>query len=249
MRDEGITAVVNMREEADDAERGVSLDHYLWLPTTDVAAPTLEDLARGVAFVAAQHDAGRSVYIHCASGVGRAPTMAAAYLVHRGASPEEAWDAIRRTRPFIRPTPPQISVLQAFAASPLACAAAPSVDASPLRQREARAFESISSDPTLTNPLTDDAAHTLLCWARDEMHQRVARTTGMDDEAAWDVLRPQIRDLRRQTRDIARQSAGAERPKEAVRRLVREATSSPSSYDQASAANRSSRQDHADDEA
>ncbi len=115
MRALGITAVVNMREEADDRARNVALDHYLWLPTTDDAAPALEDLARGAAFIAEQVSAGRGVYIHCASGVGRAPTMAAAYLVHRGATPEEAWAAVRRGRPFIRPTPPQIEAVRALA--------------------------------------------------------------------------------------------------------------------------------------
>ena len=29
MRDLGITAIVNMREESDDAQRGLALDHYL----------------------------------------------------------------------------------------------------------------------------------------------------------------------------------------------------------------------------
>jgi protein-tyrosine phosphatase len=117
MRVLGITAVVNMREESDDDARGVGLDHYLWLPTTDDAAPSLEDLARGAAFIAEQDAAGRGVYVHCASGVGRAPTMAAAYLVAAGADVAEAWEAIRSPRPFIRPTPPQLDVIAQFAAS------------------------------------------------------------------------------------------------------------------------------------
>ncbi len=116
MRALGITAVVNMREESDDAQRGVTLDHYLWLATTDDTSPTMEDLARGVDFIAQNIAAGRGVYIHCAAGVGRAPLMAAAYLVHTGMSAAQAWDAIRRARPFIRPTPPQITALDAFAA-------------------------------------------------------------------------------------------------------------------------------------
>lgn len=115
MRERGINAVVNMREESDDAERGVASEHYLWLPTTDDASPSLEDLARGVAFIAEQRAADRGVYVHCASGVGRAPTMAAAYLVSQGMRPEEAWTTIERARPFIRPTPPQIAVIESYA--------------------------------------------------------------------------------------------------------------------------------------
>jgi len=115
MRDLGIVAVVNMREESDDAERGVALDHYLWLATTDDTPPTLRDLERGVAFIGHHIAAGHGVYIHCAAGVGRAPMMAAAYLVHTGMSAALAWDAIRQVRPFIRPTPSQIAALAAFA--------------------------------------------------------------------------------------------------------------------------------------
>jgi len=115
MRALGISAVLNMREESDDAQRGLALDHYLWLSTTDDTSPTLADLERGVDFINHHIAAGRGVYIHCAAGVGRAPMMAAAYLVRTGMSAAQAWDTIRRVRPFIRPTPPQITALNAFA--------------------------------------------------------------------------------------------------------------------------------------
>lgn len=115
MRELGITAVVNMREESDDAARGVALDHYLWLPITDDAAPDLASLERGSRFIETQRAARRGVYIHCASGVGRAPTMAVAYLVWSGKTLEEAWELMRKARPFIRPTPPQFDILEAFA--------------------------------------------------------------------------------------------------------------------------------------
>jgi protein-tyrosine phosphatase len=115
MSKEGITAVVNMREETDDAEKGLLLDHYLWLPTTDDAPPSLEDLARGVDFIEMHAAAGEGVYIHCASGVGRAPTMAAAYLIRPGSTPKEAWDKIQEGRPFVRPTPLQREIIRTFA--------------------------------------------------------------------------------------------------------------------------------------
>lgn len=115
MRQLGIAAIVNMREEVDDARRGVALEHYLWLPTTDDRPPTLAMLARGVAFITAQMAAGQGVYIHCAAGVGRAPTMAAAYLVSTGMTPARAWERIRQVRPFIRPTPPQFAVIEEYA--------------------------------------------------------------------------------------------------------------------------------------
>lgn len=115
MRAWGIEAVVNMRAESDDAARGVAPAHYLWLPTMDDAPLPLAELQRGVDFVAAQIAAGRGVYIHCAAGVGRAPLMAAAYLVSTGLTPAAAWATIRARRGFVRPTPPQRAALEAFA--------------------------------------------------------------------------------------------------------------------------------------
>ena len=114
MRKLGITTVVNMREESDDGPRGLGMDHYLWVGTTDDAPPTLKELADGARFIEQQISKGRGVYIHCAAGVGRAPTMAAAYLISQGATAEAAWGTIRAGRPFIRPTPPQIRAIAAF---------------------------------------------------------------------------------------------------------------------------------------
>lgn len=115
MRTWGINAVVNMRAEADDAARGLTLDHYLWLPVADDHDPTFDQLLRGAKFIQEQNAAGNGVYIHCASGVGRAPTMAAAYLVMTGMDSEAAWRAVQHGRPFIRPTPPQLEVIEDFA--------------------------------------------------------------------------------------------------------------------------------------
>lgn len=112
----GITAVVNLRIEFDDAKVGLAPSRYLYLPTVDDEAPTLEQLSRGVAFIAEEVDRGGSVYVHCGSGIGRAPAMAAAYLVSTGLTPEAAWAQIRTARPFIRPTPVQVQQLERFAA-------------------------------------------------------------------------------------------------------------------------------------
>lgn len=110
----GITGVVNLRRERDDLSLGVDIPHYLYLPTTDDDAPAIEDLARGAAFIDEQIRGGGKVYIHCGAGVGRAPTMAAAYLIATGETPEAAMARIRRVRRFIRPTPGQLEQLQRF---------------------------------------------------------------------------------------------------------------------------------------
>ena len=112
----GITAVVNMRVEFDDGAAGIAPARYLYLPTIDNHPPTLAHLRQGVAFMAEEIARGGGVFVHCGSGVGRAPAMAAAYLVSAGKTVDEAWQMIRERRPFIRPLPAQVAQVERFAA-------------------------------------------------------------------------------------------------------------------------------------
>lgn len=108
LRERGITAVVNLRIEFDDNDAGIAPERYLYLPTVDDEPPTLEHLREGVSFIAEEIERGGGVYIHCGAGVGRAPTMAVAYLASTGLAPSEAWEKVRAVRPFIRPKAGQI---------------------------------------------------------------------------------------------------------------------------------------------
>jgi predicted protein tyrosine phosphatase len=112
----GVTAVVNMRIEYDDLAAGIAPPRYLHLPTVDETAPSLEHLEQGVAFMAHEIADGGTVYVHCASGIGRAATLVAAYLVRQGLTSEQAWARIQETRPYVRPEPEQIEQLARFAA-------------------------------------------------------------------------------------------------------------------------------------
>jgi len=112
----GITAGLNLRTEFDDAAHGLALEQYCHLPTVDDDAPSMEHLHKGVSFIRRVLSGGGRVYIHCAGGVGRAPTMAAAYFVTQGMTVPEALALIRRTRPFISITPAQMARLREFAA-------------------------------------------------------------------------------------------------------------------------------------
>lgn len=115
----GITHIVNMRSEFDDAAHGLTpqdaADRYCHLPTADDAAPSPAHLAQGAAFIREAIGGGGKVYIHCSAGVGRAPTMAAAYLMEQGCDMDAALELIRRARPFINLTPPQIQALRRIA--------------------------------------------------------------------------------------------------------------------------------------
>jgi dual specificity MAP kinase phosphatase len=112
----GITGVINMREEHDYVELALAGPlNYLHLPTIDNTAPTLEHLCEGIAFMAGEIRQGGQVYIHCWEGLGRGPTMLAAYLVTCGMTPDEAWARIRKVRPFIRPTDTQKAQIERLA--------------------------------------------------------------------------------------------------------------------------------------
>jgi hypothetical protein len=110
-----VSVLVNLRIEFDDRELGIAPHTYLWLPTIDGTPPTVEQLAEAAQVIGEAIAAGRKVYVHCAAGVGRAPTAAAAYLVSTGMSPAEAVDLIKQRRPIVQMSRWQRERLDAFA--------------------------------------------------------------------------------------------------------------------------------------
>jgi hypothetical protein len=115
MAKRGISACIDLRREYGDVEHGLDLERQLSIPTDDDASPTIEELQHAAEFIDECLAEGRGVYIHCANGVGRAPTTAAAYLITTGLSPSEAWAKIKAARPFIRPTSIQREQIEQFA--------------------------------------------------------------------------------------------------------------------------------------
>lgn len=113
----GVSGTINLRDEFDDAEHGLDFEHYCYLPTIDGTPPTLAQLRDGVAFIERVVGARGKVYIHCHGGMGRAPTMAAAYFVSRGLSVAEALAKIKAVRPFINVRPEQRAQLEAYRAA------------------------------------------------------------------------------------------------------------------------------------
>ena len=115
MQQEGIEAIVNMREpHLDDARHDIAGAYHLHLPTTDNTPPSLDDLQRAADFIRQHIEAGRKVYVHCGVGVGRAPSAAAAYLIQSGMSAMDALNTIHQVRPFVHLTPRQMRQLEQF---------------------------------------------------------------------------------------------------------------------------------------
>lgn len=130
----GIRAVVDLREEAGDdpALIGQYGMDFLRMLIADGTAPDVQDMRQIVEWVANRIAEGKKVYIHCQAGVGRSPTVAAAYLIYRSASPTaspgagpdagqpgvltvpQALHEVSDQRPDAQPNDAQIQALRRF---------------------------------------------------------------------------------------------------------------------------------------
>jgi len=113
LRERGVRATVSLQEETLDPMDG--LDVHLWLPSRDGHPPSFEQLRLGARFIAAQKSRNRPVYGHCHAGVGRAPTLCAAYLVLNGAEPDGALNRLRQLRPWLSMNTHQVEAVRRFA--------------------------------------------------------------------------------------------------------------------------------------
>ena len=113
----GINGSVNLRSEFDDTAHDLALKNYCYLPIEDDHAPTCAQLEEGIAFIRQAIREGGKVYIHCHGGIGRAPTMTAAYFISQGWTLDEAIKLMKKSRPFIKLMPAQIERLQEFEAA------------------------------------------------------------------------------------------------------------------------------------
>jgi len=111
MKKLGITGIINMRMSNLYEEEIKKSFSVLNLNTLDTKAPTLEKLLNGITFIKKELEDGGKVYIHCAYGEGRGPTMAIAYLMSIGMKYENAFNHVKKIRTFIDPTPSQIERL------------------------------------------------------------------------------------------------------------------------------------------
>ncbi len=105
----GIKVIVNLRRQR--IPRAIGGIEILQIPTQDWRPPTLDGLKRGIRFIDAHVARKQAVYVHCRLGEGRGPTMAAAYLISKGMTADEAVAHIQRFRPMARPNRMQMRQL------------------------------------------------------------------------------------------------------------------------------------------
>lgn len=121
---EGINAILSLQEHLIEGEpallclHGVKRLAWANVPIQDGGeggwdgVPTVEGLSAAVAQIRAWHQEGRRVYLHCRQGIGRAPTVAIAYLIlERGMHIAPAIARVVERHPFSDPSVYQLGVL------------------------------------------------------------------------------------------------------------------------------------------
>lgn len=109
----GIRADVSLQKERVDSPQGVR--YFLWLPTKDLQAPSIDALTVGTEFMNTVIVKKQKVYVHCLNGHGRSPALVAAYFIRfQHMSVDEAIKRIKNKRPEIHIEVIQHKALQRF---------------------------------------------------------------------------------------------------------------------------------------
>lgn len=105
----GITHIVDLREEASNDGGSLEALGPEWgrrLPGTEDEPPTMGELIELAGWLMPRRATER-VYLHCGTGLKRAPTMAAGLLIFAGKNLDEALRQVQAARPDMRITPAQ----------------------------------------------------------------------------------------------------------------------------------------------
>ena len=118
LRRKGFSALICLLDLQDEAtgyspERAVAAG-YAWysIPVADFSAPTLDQIRSFLSTVDSELEKAGKVLVHCAAGVGRTGTMAAAYWVAQGFGVDETVRRIRSARPGAIESPSQRACLR-----------------------------------------------------------------------------------------------------------------------------------------
>lgn len=110
LADAGVTHVLDLRSEASDDPELMRELNLAWrhIPIRDRTAPTSEQLVEILDWLKEEGgDREPVLYAHCQGGMGRAPTIAIALLMHRGFTHAEAHRFVVTARSVAAPTPEQ----------------------------------------------------------------------------------------------------------------------------------------------
>lgn len=114
----GVRLLVNLHERPHDPARLKRHDlRETHLPVKDFAAPSPEQMERGIGAILRTLEAGEAAAVHCGGGLGRTGTLLACYLLAsgEGLGTEEAVRRIRALRPGSVETPAQLAAVRTWA--------------------------------------------------------------------------------------------------------------------------------------
>ena len=114
----GFNAVLDLREEDSQDYRSFLQEHnidYLNIKIPDRHGASAEDLSKIVEWLEEKDKKGDKVLVHCNLGRGRAALVVAAYMVHEGATPDEAVRKIKEKRQVTYLNSRQLQALSEFA--------------------------------------------------------------------------------------------------------------------------------------
>ena len=100
IRSQGIDAIVNLCAEFCDLheiEEAKGFEVY-YLPILDEAAPDMEEMEKGLAWMDEAIYLGKKVLIHCRHGIGRTGTFLTSYLLRKGLGLKLASKKLKHTR-------------------------------------------------------------------------------------------------------------------------------------------------------
>ena len=116
IRDHRVTRFICLTAESEPDVAMREAGDVLWLPTPDFGAPTPQQLRDGCDFLAAGRADRRVTLLYCGSGVGRAPTLYAAWCISsKSESVELVLSTMRAARPVVALTQVQMQALRAWA--------------------------------------------------------------------------------------------------------------------------------------
>ncbi len=118
LKAQGIGAIIGLQaERSDDAGKIRRAEmEYLHIPIKDGHAPVQSQIQSMIDWINRERGIGRKVYMHCAAGVGRAPTMAIAYLVSTGLTTDQAVAEIKEKHHDTDPSPRQVDAVRQYEA-------------------------------------------------------------------------------------------------------------------------------------